>query len=154
MPQEDLQQANDEATARQIAYFRAIPWCAARLSACSSPLSSPPSEPKTATKTIITQCTSRQLRPAGDNQDLLMSRTLNHADAIPAYIMFYAEPADDPAQLVSEVQSFAALGPMVNGWDGICHGGIVVTLLDEAMGQGVVEYAVYEACSDRDSDGC
>jgi acyl-coenzyme A thioesterase PaaI-like protein len=48
--------------------------------------------------------------------------------------MFYTEPAD-PAQLVLEVQSLAALGPMVNGWDGICHGGIVVTLLDEAMGQ-------------------
>lgn len=24
---------------------------------------------------------------------------------------------------------------MVNGWEGICHGGIVITLVDEVMGQ-------------------
>ncbi|KAL2021846.1 hypothetical protein VTK56DRAFT_6620 [Thermocarpiscus australiensis] len=114
----DLQQANEKAAAAQIAYFRAIPWCAALLS------SSPP--------LIIDQATSRRLRPT--EEDALLSQTLNTPAAIPAYIIFYRPPAD-PASLVREVGALVALGPMVNGWEGVCHGGVVVTLLDEAMGQ-------------------
>ncbi|KAK4138967.1 hypothetical protein BT67DRAFT_364516, partial [Trichocladium antarcticum] len=128
----------------QIAYFRAIPWCAAHLTASPN--------------LIIAQSVSRELKPPSSNLDALFSRTLNTPDAIPAYITLHLPPPSEsqpssssssssnaaggstgstptlPA-LVTEVKSLVALGPMVNGWDGICHGGMVVTLLDEVMGQ-------------------
>ncbi|KAL2158242.1 hypothetical protein VTH06DRAFT_4562 [Thermothelomyces fergusii] len=44
-----------------------------------------------------------------------------------------AEAAAGP--LITEVRALVALGPMLNGWEGVCHGGMVVTLLDEVMGQ-------------------
>ena len=37
--------------------------------------------------------------------------------------------------MIKEVAAFVALGPMVNGWEGVCHGGLVASLLDELMGQ-------------------
>lgn len=120
-----LAQANAHAAAAQIAHFRAIPWCAAHLS-------SPPT-------LIIDQSVSRRL--TNSPRDTLLSRTLNTPDAIPAYITFYdPQPTKgsgngDDSELIKEVKSFLALGPMLNGWEGICHGGIVVTLLDEVMGQ-------------------
>ncbi|KAK3307865.1 HotDog domain-containing protein [Chaetomium strumarium] len=137
----DLQQASARAAAAQISYFRSIPWCAAHLS-----------QPGL----VIDQAQSRCLKPlhAGDT---LISRTLNSAEAIPAYITFYSPPppqassTSTPTQpdatstsnntsaststLIREIKSFVALGPMVSGWPSICHGGLVVTLLDEVMGQ-------------------
>jgi acyl-coenzyme A thioesterase PaaI-like protein len=131
----DLQQANARAAAAQISYFRSIPWCAAHLS-----------QPGL----VIDQAESRRLKPLNAG-DTLISRTLNSADAIPAYITFYSPPqsqtssaSTQPANtntsntstnLIREIKSFVALGPMVSGWPGVCHGGLVVTLLDEVMGQ-------------------
>jgi acyl-coenzyme A thioesterase PaaI-like protein len=128
-----LDQANAHAAAQQIAHFRAIPWCAAHLS-------SPPT-------LIIDQSVSRAL--SDSPRDTLLSRTLNTPDAIPAYITFYdPHPAKEEEEqgtaaggvgergaLIKEIKSFLALGPMVNGGEGVCHGGVVVTLLDEVMGQ-------------------
>ncbi|KAK4233101.1 acyl-coenzyme A thioesterase THEM4 [Achaetomium macrosporum] len=126
----DLQQANARAAAAQISYFRSIPRCAAHLS-----------QPHL----VIDQAESRRLKPTSAG-DTLISRTLNSPDAIPAYITFYSPPPSTCSQpdgtsttstgtLIREVKSFVALGPMVSGWPGICHGGLVVTLLDEVMGQ-------------------
>jgi acyl-coenzyme A thioesterase PaaI-like protein len=114
-----LHQANAHAAAQQIAHFRAIPWCAAHLS-------SPPT-------LLIDQSVSRTL--SDTPRDTLLSRTLNTPDAIPAYITFYDPQPTNGGEMIKEVKSFLALGPMVNGWEGICHGGMVVTLLDEVMGQ-------------------
>lgn len=111
--------ANRAQEAHHIAYFRSIPWCASLLE--------PPN-------LQIAQSVSRVLRPAQNMEDALLSQTLNRPDAIPAYITFFSPPADATA-LVHEVSSLVALGPMVNGWEGICHGGIVMTILDEVMGQ-------------------
>ncbi|KAK4121250.1 thioesterase superfamily protein [Parathielavia appendiculata] len=141
-----LQQANAAAAARQIAYFRAIPWCASLLS-----------QPNL----VMDQSVSRRLSHTA--RDTLLSRTLNSAEAIPAYITFYPRPSPSstpPASasefqpqphstessqplsgspnspnFIRELKSFVALGPGLNGWEGICHGGMVVTLLDEVMGQ-------------------
>lgn len=123
-----LQQANAQAAAAQIAYFRAIPWCAAHL---ANP------------NLVIDQSVSRRLSLTP--RDTLLSRALNTIDAIPAYITFFTplppSPSPSPSDsssgpaLIKEVKSFIALGPMLNGWEGICHGGMVVTLLDEVMGQ-------------------
>ncbi|KAK4034375.1 acyl-coenzyme A thioesterase THEM4 [Parachaetomium inaequale] len=112
----DLHQANQAANAAQIAYFRAIPWCAAHL---------PPSPDLT-----IAQSQSRTLSPTYEHA--LLARTLNNPAAIPAYIAFYPLPPS-PDTLVREVRAFLALGPLVNGWEGLCHGGVVATMLDETM---------------------
>ncbi|KAK0672437.1 HotDog domain-containing protein [Cercophora samala] len=111
---------NKAQEAHHIAFFHSIPWC-------SSLLSSAPN-------LIISQSVSRVIRPSGCEEDALLSQTLNSPDAIPAYITFYCPPPK-PTDYVYEVKSLIALGPRVNGWEGICHGGIVMTLLDEVMGQ-------------------
>ncbi|GAB1315213.1 HotDog domain-containing protein [Madurella fahalii] len=116
----NLQKSNEMASARQVDYFLAIPWCAAHLSASPN--------------LRIAQSVTREHKPEGSTLDTLISQTLNRPDAMPAYITFYSAPAD-PNELVTEVKAFCALGPMINGWEGICHGGMVVTLLDEVMGQ-------------------
>ncbi|KAK4188074.1 HotDog domain-containing protein [Podospora australis] len=112
--------ANLAQQAHHIAYFRSIPWCASLLD-----------HPDI----VISQSVSRVIRPLHNMEDALISQTLNRTDAIPAYITFYSPPSPSSGALVKEVSSLIALGPMVNGWDGICHGGIVMTLLDEVMGQ-------------------
>lgn len=126
----DLDEVNRRAAAAEIAYFRAIPWCAALLS--------PPNQqqqqqqqPQQQPVIVVDQSRSRRLKP--DHQDTLISRTLNSPDAIPAYVTFYTPPP--PPALVREVHALVALGHMVNGFDGVCHGGLVATLLDEVMGQ-------------------
>lgn len=119
----DLAQANSDAAAAQIAYFRSIPWCAALLA--SSP------------DFHIDQSLSRVVHPAHNPNHALISRTLNTPDAIPAYVAFYAPPAAAPGALVREVHALAALGPGVNSWAGMCHGGIVTTLVDEAVARVV-----------------
>ena len=118
----NLQQANSDATAAQIAYFRAIPWCAAHLSPAEA----------TEAPLIVDQSLSRVLNPAHDDSHSLISRTLNTPAGIPAYIAFHPPPPAAGA-LVREVKALAALGPGVNGWPGICHGGIITVLLDEAV---------------------
>ncbi|KXX77801.1 Acyl-coenzyme A thioesterase THEM4 [Madurella mycetomatis] len=116
----NLQESNEMVSARQVDFFRAIPWCAAHLSPSPS--------------LRIAQSVTRERKPEGSTLDTLISQTLNRPDAMPAYITFYSAPPG-PRELVTEVRAFFALGPMVNGWEGICHGGMVVTLLDEVMGQ-------------------
>ncbi|KAJ4302430.1 hypothetical protein N0V88_002574 [Collariella sp. IMI 366227] len=69
MEHQSLIHANAAHAAAQIAYFRAIPWCAAHL---SSP------------NLTIDQSVARALKP--NALDTLISRTLNTAAAIPAYV--------------------------------------------------------------------
>ncbi|AEO63640.1 uncharacterized protein THITE_2109173 [Thermothielavioides terrestris NRRL 8126] len=170
-----LEQANAAAAAAQIAFFRAIPWCAAHLAARPN--------------LVIEQALSRRLGQGPG--DTLVSRTLNTPETVGAYVVFYERPRasasspaaggaaasnteqarppveEDPALaqpqgqspspspssspnqnptqpqpqnqpppgLITQVQSLIALGPQLNGWPGICHGGVVATLLDEVMGQ-------------------
>ncbi|KAK4162695.1 acyl-coenzyme A thioesterase THEM4 [Cladorrhinum sp. PSN259] len=120
----EMAKANRIQEEKQIDFFKSIPWCLKLIS----------SDPSFA----ITQSYSRTLRPS--LEDALIARTLNASDAIPHYITFYSPkpveaPQDSVDGYVTEVSSLIALGPMVNGWEGICHGGIVITLLDEVMGQ-------------------
>ncbi|KAL2145822.1 hypothetical protein VTI28DRAFT_6119 [Corynascus sepedonium] len=130
--------------AQQIDFFRAIPWCAAHLSSPSL---------------VINESVSH--RSKRTDLDRLISRTLNRPDGIPAYIIFYDAPSptsptsaastpsrstsaqnnpstaanEQPRPFINQVSALVALGPALNGWEGICHGGMVVTLLDEVMGQ-------------------
>ncbi|EGS18392.1 uncharacterized protein CTHT_0064170 [Thermochaetoides thermophila DSM 1495] len=115
----NLPQENARAAAAQIAFFRAIPWCNALLSR---------------PRIVIDQSVSRQLKPPTSGLDTLLSKTLNTLSTIPAYVTFYVLP-ETAEDLIGEVHSLLALGHDVNGWEGICHGGLVVTLIDEVMGQ-------------------
>ncbi|KAK4099155.1 hypothetical protein N658DRAFT_508995 [Parathielavia hyrcaniae] len=139
----DLHRANQEANAAQIAYFRAIPWCAAHLS--------PPPGYRDA-KLVIAQPLTRRLSATSEHS--LISRVLNNPRAIPAYIIFYTAPPQSPTPtssaprpspiqethpgLIREVGALVALGPQLSSWAGVCHGGVVATLLDDAMAQIMV----------------
>ena len=119
----------------QVAYFQAIPWCAALLS-----------QPGL----VIDQSVSRRPNRVPSQHNTLFSHTLNTPDSIPAYIAFYSLPppsrktdvlesgdaaAATGGEVIREVGALLALGPMINGHAGVCHGGLVVALLDEIMGQ-------------------
>ncbi|KAK4224252.1 HotDog domain-containing protein [Podospora fimiseda] len=118
----DLKQVNKIQEEKQIEFFKSIPWCLSLLT--SSPLT-------------IAQSYSRSIR--NNLEDALINRSLNKPDAIPHYITFYSpQPLvsnDSLNGYITQLSSLISLGPMVNGWEGICHGGIVITLLDEVMGQ-------------------
>lgn len=102
----------------EVAHFLSIPWCAALLTASPS--------------LVVTPCITRTPKPG--HEEALMARTLRTAATIPAFAVFYEAPAD-PRALLTEVGALLTLGPMLNGWRGVCHGGIVVTVLDEVLGQ-------------------
>ncbi|KAK3369957.1 HotDog domain-containing protein [Podospora didyma] len=113
------------AAAAEIAHFQSIPWCAKRLAAGSK-------------NQVVTQSFSRlRGREKPPQEDALISEALNRPDAIAGFITFYTPPppTNSKGELVREVHAFLTLGPMLNGWAGICHGGIVMTILDEVMGQ-------------------
>ncbi|KAK0619205.1 HotDog domain-containing protein [Immersiella caudata] len=102
----------------EVAHFAAIPWCAAHVAATPN--------------AVFEKCLTRYPKP--DFEETLMAETLNRPDAIKAYTVFYSQPAN-PQDLITEVGAFLTLGPMINGWRGICHGGIVMSIMDECLGQ-------------------
>ncbi|KAK3388395.1 HotDog domain-containing protein [Sordaria brevicollis] len=101
----------------EIDHFRSIPWVSKHLS-----------QPHL----IINQSDTR--RPKPGHGDTLISQTLNSQDAISAYITII-QPPPPGSELITEILSFLTLGPQLNGWPGVCHGGIVMTILDEVQGQ-------------------
>jgi acyl-coenzyme A thioesterase PaaI-like protein len=126
-----LQQISTAETDQQIAFFQAIPWCAAHLSG---------STPHTPVVMGLSLTQRRRNAP----EDLFFSHTLNAPGALVALLNFYSprppavtDPKGPlgPEPLITRIRAFAALGPMLSGWDGICHGGVVVTLMDETMAQ-------------------
>ena len=102
----------------EVAHFLAIPWCASLLRASPS--------------LVVGPCITRTAKP--DYEEALMAQTLRTAGTIPAFAVFYEPPADPRAPL-AEVGALLTLGPMLNGWRGVCHGGMVVTVMDEVLGQ-------------------
>ncbi|CAI4213888.1 unnamed protein product [Parascedosporium putredinis] len=98
-------------------HFRADPWCASQLSAPN----------------IVVATPDGRIAKPGDG-DALFARTLNGPDTIAAYLTFYKEP-HRKGTLIPQISSFLTLRPGLNGWPGVCHGGIVVTILDEVSGQ-------------------
>ena len=66
-------------------------------------------------------------------EDALFAQTLKTEDTISAVTTFYRKPAPE-ATRVEEVRMLVSLEYGVNGWPQMAHGGIVGTILDEAMG--------------------
>ena len=126
-----LQQIDAAETDQQIAFFQAIPWCAAHLSG---------STPHTPVVIGLSLTQRRRKAP----KDVFFSHTLNAPGALIALLNFYSPrpaPIADPKgplgpePLITRIRAFAALGPMLGGWKGVCHGGVVGTLMDETMAQ-------------------
>lgn len=94
-----------------------IPWCAQLLD-----------DPKT------TAFVSPSRRLKKDTTDRAFSTVLNTRDTIAAYVALYQKP-DQPDTLITELKAIITIGSDLNGFHGVCHGGIIATLLDETSGE-------------------
>lgn len=104
-----------------VEHFRSIPWCARHIEAPGI---------------VAYQAPCKSAKPAGGPtalEDALFSRTLNSDDTIAAFAIFHARP-DGDSSVIRELKSFLTLGDMVDGHPGVCHGGIVMTIMDEVIG--------------------
>lgn len=107
-------QAPSEST---MADLSQVPWCAELLKDQDLTAYIPP---------------SRRLQP--DGADRLYASTLNTKTTISEYVAIYAPPRDTDAP-ITELKAILTLGSDLNGFPGVCHGGIVATILDEVMGE-------------------
>jgi acyl-coenzyme A thioesterase PaaI-like protein len=99
-----------------LAHFKSIPWCNALL---------------TSPQHVLAATGSRTPKPS--TEDELFAATLRSPRTIPACISFYTRPTGPDAR-IEEVTSLLTLEAGLNGYAGVCHGGIIATLLDEVMG--------------------
>ena len=102
----------------EVAHFLAIPWCQRLLAA---------------SHLTIHPCITRTAKP--HNEEALMAQTLNSPSTVAGFILFYEPPPPSTSELLTSVSALLTLGPMLNGWRGVCHGGIIMTVLDEVLGQ-------------------
>ncbi|KAI0143411.1 thioesterase superfamily protein [Xylariaceae sp. FL1272] len=98
------------------AHFAAIPWCARHLD-----------QPHV----IVSEPTSRTPKPTAE--DALFAETLKTDRTIKAMLQFYDRPATSKDR-VEEIKVFLTLGGGLNGYPGVCHGGLVTAILDEVIG--------------------
>jgi acyl-coenzyme A thioesterase PaaI-like protein len=98
------------------AHFESIPWC---FEIINHP------------DFLITPTFSRQPKP--DTEDSLTAETLKREDAISACLTVYKRPPQG-ATWIGEVRSLMTLGTGMNGGPFMLHGGIVATLMDDAVG--------------------
>lgn len=99
----------------EVDHFMAIPWCRKHLDRPDQ---------------TMAVATSRQYK---NSTQYLFSRTLNTASTIPRLLFFYDRPS--PSMPVTEVRALITLGEDVAGHKGVCHGGVVMSLLDEVAGE-------------------
>ncbi|KAI0453508.1 thioesterase superfamily protein [Xylaria acuta] len=98
------------------AHFAAIPWCARHLQG---------------DRVVTGTSPSRTVKSTGE--DSLFADTLNSETAIVRMLQVYEEPLS-PTERVDEVKAFLTLGSGLNGYANVCHGGLVMTILDEVIG--------------------
>ncbi|QIW99470.1 hypothetical protein AMS68_004988 [Peltaster fructicola] len=67
------------------------------------------------------------------NEDALFGQTFNSVETIGSCITVYEQPLPDAVQ-INEVHTLMSIGTALDGWPRILHGGIVATVIDEAMG--------------------
>ncbi|KAI1452370.1 HotDog domain-containing protein [Annulohypoxylon moriforme] len=97
-------------------HFASIPWCAKHLRG----------------RRIITGSPASRKRKS-NGEDSLYAETLKSQTTILAMLEVYEEPRS-PTDRVDSLKMFLTLGTGLNGHPGICHGGIVVAILDEVIG--------------------
>lgn len=99
----------------EIQHFKAIPWCSRHLQ-----------DPNL----VLGRLGSRTPK-ARSSEDAFFGELLHTSDAIPALVTAYARPPGPPGSALDEVRCFVTLGEKVDGWPGVCHGGVVGAILDE-----------------------
>lgn len=102
--------------ADEVNHFKSIPWCAEHL---------------TSPNLTVIPVFSRAPKPRFE--DALFSTTLKTQDTIAAFVCFYPRPKDERG-LLPEVKAFVTVGELVNGYPGVCHGGMVASIFDEVLG--------------------
>ncbi|KAL8382152.1 hypothetical protein RB595_006098 [Gaeumannomyces hyphopodioides] len=122
----------------ELAHFNSIPWC---------------SELLRSTPNIVVGL-GHGIRAASDGKSSpFFSQTINTPSTIPAFIHFHSWPpplapgAADQQQRrgggskpgagllpIREVRALLSLAGGVDGHEGVCHGGVVCSILDEAIG--------------------
>ena len=125
-------------------YFKAIPWCSRILEDSDVVLFTPP-------------C---RLKPDQNGycptQDQLVRKTLFNDDGIPHVVAFHSrigsesQAASAPSAglrfLINSSTLLLHLRPGLNGYNGGAHGGLIGTLIDEAMGTLIFQnHEVYKA---------
>lgn len=127
-------------------HFRSIPWCAEFLAPPDVVLFTP-------TSRLEGEGASRAM-----TQDQLFRRSLNSSDTIPRCLGFFHDTTDQtvaeaasltqPSRLpVESLSIFFDLRPGVNGFNGTAHGGLIASLIDEAMGSMFLVNNVVQALS-------
>ncbi|KAE9974795.1 hypothetical protein BLS_002907 [Venturia inaequalis] len=97
-------------------FFNTIPWCRSLID-----------DPNYA----FAVTSARQ--PKANQEDELLARSLKTGSTIPTLLSYYKKPTS-PAAPIEELRTLVSVGPGVNGWQDMLHGGIAATLLDELMG--------------------
>ncbi|KAK5706978.1 hypothetical protein LTR17_021121 [Elasticomyces elasticus] len=72
-------------------------------------------------------------KPKSSTEDTLFAEILKTPRTFTNCISYYTKPADDDPS-INEVSTLIRMGDGMNGHPGILHGGIVASVLDEAMG--------------------
>lgn len=97
----------------EINHFKSIPWCAKHLEAPNL---------------VITPGFSRDPQ----FRELLFCETLKTHNTIAAFVCVYPQPESELGFL-PELKALVTLGELLCGYPGVCHGGLVATLLDETL---------------------
>lgn len=97
-------------------HFNTIPWCSVLLSAPNTRLLIPSSR-----------------TPKASTEDSLFAQTLAATTTIPHVLSFFPRPQPSDTE-IPVVSTLLAVGDGLNGHPAILHGGIVASILDEAMG--------------------
>lgn len=125
--------APDPFIAADTDYFKSVPWCNDLIASPDLALFTP-------------TCRLPHVNAIGANKDQFFRKTLNHAGAIPHCIGLYQDPekARDRGTTVQQqgekrfyiasASILCDLQPGLNGYNGTAHGGLISTLVDEAMG--------------------
>ncbi|KAF2786253.1 hypothetical protein K505DRAFT_260264 [Melanomma pulvis-pyrius CBS 109.77] len=129
-------------------YFTSIPWCATVLNDPSIILFTPPCR--------------LQVDEHGNcpTQDQLVRRTFHNSDGIPHIVAFHpkhcARSVHAPSStkglrfLVDSITLMLDLRSGLNGYNGGAHGGLIATIIDEAMGTLIFQnHEVYKEMEER-----
>ncbi|SPO07380.1 uncharacterized protein DNG_10074 [Cephalotrichum gorgonifer] len=98
-----------------IQHFSSIPWCRKHLDRPNQ---------------VFAPADSRR---SERSTQYFFDKTLNTADTLPQFLVFYDPP--QPKEFVTEVRALVTLGKDVAGHKGVCHGGMVMSILDEVAGE-------------------
>lgn len=135
-----------------VAYFQSIPWCARHLASqpdllvtrAFTRVRKPGVEDALMCNIFNTRDTVRAFVlffPAGDFRDSYRdmfppaptTTTGTAAAAGGAPAAKARAPAPPDTRLLPEVNALVSLGPLVSGWNGVAHGGMVALLFDETL---------------------